>query len=152
MAHPASGRHLPLIFGVWATSFHNPVGTPAQRRALIRDIFRFAKEGSLWVSRGGLTYALVIRQPTADEWYLDGIASFPRGRGHGSAILTAVLAAADHAEAPMFLHCPEPLVPWYERFGFLTTSAGTTQQDLLAQAGGLVRMTRAPQPIPTNGR
>ncbi|MFQ3664719.1 MAG: GNAT family N-acetyltransferase [Sphingomonadaceae bacterium] len=65
--------------------------------------------------------AMAAHHPEAPHWYLPFIGVDPaaQGRGLGSALLSASLAAVDASGLPAYLESTNPRnVPLYERFGF----------------------------------
>ncbi len=62
--------------------------------------------------------------------YLSGLAVHPdcRNQQIGTRLMNWGLDYATRYESQFFLHCWEPLVPYYERFGFVTHAYGTLDE------------------------
>jgi hypothetical protein len=117
----ASRGALIVVLAVWVLSFVGAGNTFGEARSNMRsrfpDLLTAAREHRVLVSRGGLTFAWW--EPVAGgTWLLQEIASFPRGRGHGTRVLATFLHLADQAHVPVALVCPRARVNWYRRHGF----------------------------------
>ncbi len=69
-------------------------------------------------------------------WWVDALAAFPTGQGHGGRILDRLLAAADAADVPVLLRCTSERVAFYRAHGFHRHG----------HSHGLVLLRRVPRP------
>ena len=67
--------------------------------------------------------ALHRAHPSDPHWYLAALGTDPQaqGKGVGSALVRSGLERCDRDGENAYLECLEPLVPYYERFGFEIT-------------------------------
>jgi ribosomal protein S18 acetylase RimI-like enzyme len=67
--------------------------------------------------------ALQRAHPSDPHWYLATLGTDPQaqGKGVGSALVRSGLERCDREGEPAYLECLDPLVPYYERFGFEIT-------------------------------
>jgi ribosomal protein S18 acetylase RimI-like enzyme len=92
--------------------------TPGLISALgIRHFRQYAQRGK------AVEEALHRAHPSARHWYLAALGTDPeaQGKGVGSALVRSGLERCDREGENAYLECLEPLVPYYERFGFEIT-------------------------------
>jgi GNAT superfamily N-acetyltransferase len=85
------------------------------RRIGWRDLGTLGRRGQV------LQRALLAVRPIEPHWYLVGMGAASRwqGNGIGTALLSSGLRRCDVGGHAAYLECLEPLIPYYERFGFV---------------------------------
>lgn len=100
---------------------------PGLLRALgARQFSRYARR------RQAIGDALDRAHPSEPHWYLAALGTDPgaQGKGVGSALVRSGLARCDRERENAYVECFEPLVPYYERFGFEATGAIETPKEV----------------------
>ena len=146
----AQRRDLLPVLAVLVLSFDGAGDSLGGARDTVRGLWpalRAAIDGErVLVSRGGLTYAWLEKEP--GTWYVHSTASLPRGRGHGSRVLEDLLRRADEARVTVVLHCSRARVAWYRRHGFLPAPVTRSGQDQRFAAHGHVKLRRHARRVP----
>jgi ribosomal protein S18 acetylase RimI-like enzyme len=91
---------------------------PGLIRALgIRHFRQYAQRGK------AVEDALHEAHPSDPHWYLATLGTEPQAqsKGVGSALVRSGLVRCEREGEPAYLECLDPLVPYYERFGFEIT-------------------------------
>ena len=100
---------------------------PGLIRALgIRHFRQYAQRGR------AVEDALHRAHPSDPHWYLATLGTDPQaqGEGVGSALVRSGVERCDREGEPAYLECLEPLVPYYERFGFEITGEIEMPEDV----------------------
>jgi len=100
---------------------------PGLIRALgIRHFRQYAQRGK------AVEDALHRAHPSDPHWYLATLGTDPQaqGEGVGSALVRSGVERCDREGEPAYLECLEPLVPYYERFGFEITGEIEMPEDV----------------------
>ena len=111
----------------------------ARQLAMLPSLLRTCRGRTARVLR---TLAITGRHhPPEPAWYLLGLGAANPGKGHGSALLAALLVQADEDGRPSYLESSNPRnLAFYERFGFV---AATPIE--LPNGPSIMPMLRAPR-------
>jgi ribosomal protein S18 acetylase RimI-like enzyme len=97
--------------------------TPWRQLRVIPGLIRALGATHFWRyarRRQAIGDALDQAHPPEPHWYLAALGADPgaQGKGVGSALVCSGLARCDRDRENTYVECFEPLVPYYERFGF----------------------------------